>query len=124
MESATSKESESLHSPAERLIKDIPSKRENAQTSQTPDKVLPSGDDNDSNSLSITSISETDKSNNKRNNENSIPEEIPDIENINLDASSDKGLTEKQVTSEIFGEDSLVNTGVHQKELILPAHKL
>lgn len=124
MESGTSKESASLHTIAERLLKDMPSKREKTQTSQTLDKVFASEDDNDPNSLTITDIAKTDKSDNKHNNENSIPEEIPDIENMNLEPNSNKGLAEKQTTSEIFGEDSLVNAGAHQKESVLPAHKL
>lgn len=124
MESAVSKESASLHSTVERLLKNIPSRREYAQTSQTLDEILTSQDDNNSNSLPITDISETDdKLDNKRNNENSIPEEIPDIEN-SLKANSDKGLIENQIASEIFGEESSVNTGAHQKESILSAHKL
>lgn len=121
MESGTSKESASLHTIAERLLKDMPSKREKRQTSQTLDKVFTPEDDNDPNSLTITDISKTDKSDNKHNNENSIPEEIP---NMNLETNSNKGLAEKQTTSEIFGDDSLVNAGAHQKESVLPVHKL
>ena len=82
MESGTSKESASLHTIAERLLKDMPSKREKTQTSQTLDKVFTSEDDNDPNSLTITDIAKTDKSDNKH------------------------------------------NAGAHQKESVLPAHKL